>query len=52
MYEVIAFVVWAVPVALLVYLCWVMTNILRGVHRISERLDRGATVGVADQDPT
>ena len=29
---------WLVPVALLAYLCWTTTNILRGLHRIHERM--------------
>ena len=38
---------WAIPVALLVYLCWTTTNILRGLYRIYEKLDRVTT---ADRD--
>ena len=50
MNDVIAVLAWAVPVILLAYLCWTTTNILRGIHRISEKVDRAAATGVAEQE--
>ena len=50
MKDLITVLAWAVPISLLVYLCWTTTNILRGLHRISETLDGETTIEATDQD--